>query len=370
LLLPNVPDTRDACVVRLRDLLEAKEGIDATHLLEAEGERPDRVCVHFDPSRLSLGEVRELARRAGAQLEHRFGHLLLKTLPMHARQARTRSERLEQVDGVLEATFSPDGVVRIEFDREQVGAEEALAAVRRLGVRLVEEKRRRKPEVAEPERPEAERAEHEHGGVLGENSELIFAALCGVMLLVGWLLSVLTQVVTWIPWTFYVASYFLGGYYTAREAIEKLRARRFEIDFLMLVAAIGAATLGQWAEGALLLFLFSLGHSLEHYAMGRARRAIEALAELAPDTALVRRDGQVEEVPVEELERGDVVVVKPNERIPADGFITQGNSSVDQSPVTGESVPVDKQPVANPQDAARRPEKLAQVTQLSGSVCW
>jgi Cd2+/Zn2+-exporting ATPase len=99
-----------------------------------------------------------------------------------------------------------------------------------------------------------------------------------------------------------VVSYFFGGYYTIREAIENLRAKRFEIDTLMLVAAAGAAALGSWGEGALLLFLFSLGHSLEHYAMGRARRAIEALAKLAPDTATVRRESGTEVVPLEKLE--------------------------------------------------------------------
>jgi Cd2+/Zn2+-exporting ATPase len=154
-----------------------------------------------------------------------------------------------------------------------------------------------------------------------------------------------------VPTALYVAAYVFGGYFTVKEAIENLRARRFEIDTLMLVAAAGAAALGQWAEGALLLFLFSLGHSLEHYAMGRARRAIEALSKLAPETATRRRDGGTEEVPLSQLEVGDVVVVRPNERLPADGVLVAGNTSVNQAPVTGESVPVDKRPAADPKAA-------------------
>ena len=142
----------------------------------------------------------------------------------------------------------------------------------------------------------------------------------------------------------YIAAYAFGGFFTVRDAVQSLWAKRFDIDTLMLVAAAGAAALGDWAEGALLLFLFSLGHALEHSAMDRARRAIEALADLAPKTALVRRDGVEVEVPVEELLRGDVVIVKPGQRLPADGKVTEGNSAVDQSPVTGESVPVDKGP--------------------------
>jgi Cd2+/Zn2+-exporting ATPase len=87
---------------------------------------------------------------------------------------------------------------------------------------------------------------------------------------------------SWIFFALYIAAYFFGGFYTLKEAIESISRGNFEIDFLMLVAAVGAAALGAWAEGALLLFLFSLGHSLENMAMQKARKSIEALAGLAP----------------------------------------------------------------------------------------
>ena len=200
---------------------------------------------------------------------------------------------------------------------------------------------------------------HEHGGLFGEKTELIFAFLSGAFLLAGWLFGRAGTSPEWLPTACYVVSYFFGGFYTVREAIENLRAKRFEIDTLMLVAAAGAAALGSWGEGALLLFLFSLGHSLEHYAMGRARRAIEALAKLAPDTATVRRDSKTEVVPLEQLQVGDVVVVKPNERLPADGVVVVGTSSVNQAPVTGESVPVDKRPVEDGKAAIGNFERVA-----------
>ncbi|QDV23279.1 putative cadmium-transporting ATPase [Aureliella helgolandensis] len=144
-----------------------------------------------------------------------------------------------------------------------------------------------------------------------------------------------------------------------QEAIGELIVGRFEIDFLMLVAAVGAALLGAWAEGALLLVLFSLGHALEHYAMGRATGAIQALAELAPSTAIVKRGGTTAEVSVNDLRVGDIVVVKPNARIAADGFVIEGTSSVNQAPITGESVPVDKEPVPDAGQASRKPSSLA-----------
>ncbi len=190
---------------------------------------------------------------------------------------------------------------------------------------------------------------HGHAGFFGEKSELAFALASGLFLISGWTSAWLPDVPAWVATACYIGAYGFGGFFVLIEAVENLRARRFEIDTLMLVAAAGAAALGQWAEGALLLFLFSIGHALEHYAMGRARHAIEALAELAPERATVRRNGSTTEVPVAELVVGDVVVVRPNERMSADGVVVLGRTSVNQAPVTGESVPVDKCAVDEPQ---------------------
>jgi Cd2+/Zn2+-exporting ATPase len=150
----------------------------------------------------------------------------------------------------------------------------------------------------------------------------------------------------WISLALFVASYAFGARDNVGHFIADLRRGRFhfDIDLLMVVAAAGAAALGQWAEGALLLFLFSLAHALEHYALGRARNAIRALAELAPDTATVLREGREREVPIAEVHPGDQVVVRPGERVPVDGTVREGRSGVNQAPITGESVPVDKAP--------------------------
>ncbi|HMP78694.1 MAG TPA: HAD-IC family P-type ATPase, partial [Pirellulaceae bacterium] len=371
LLLPTIPDARDACVLRLRNLLRAKEGIETAHLLSGSDTRAAQICIHFDPARFSVGEVRDLARRAGLELEQQFGHLLLKAEPMHARQARTVELRASQIAGVLDAAAAPTGVLRIEFDFNLTTEEALLAGVQKLGLRIIEVQKHRT--LAEPtevtSKPIGKERERKPGGLLGERTELYFAVLCGGFLVVAWLLSTFSHLPSWIPLSLYVVAYFFGGSYTFREAFQSIRSGRFEIDFLMLVAATGAASLGEWAEGALLLFLFSLGHALEHYAMGRAKRAIESLAELAPETALVRRFGNTEEVPVAELRPGDVVIVKPNERIAADGFVIHGEGSVNQAPITGESVPVDKMPVENLQEAAANPDRLApQYRAFAGTI--
>lgn len=187
--------------------------------------------------------------------------------------------------------------------------------------------------------------DHEHVGIFGANTELIFSLICGALLGTGFGLSFLNGLPLWVGIAIYVAGYFFGGFFTAKEAVQTIAKGSFEIDFLMLVAAIGAAILGSWMEGTLLLFLFSLGHALEHYAMGKARKSIAALTSLAPPTALVVRDGKQQEIGIEELVLGDIIVIKPNSKIPADGVVVKGEGSVNQAPITGESVPVDKSPV-------------------------
>lgn len=191
-------------------------------------------------------------------------------------------------------------------------------------------------------------ATHNHKNAwMGERSELIFAIASGIAYAAGMTAKYLLSAPEWLAIVLFAATYFFGGFFTIRTAVATVRRGRFEVDFLMLVAAVGAAMVGKWAEGSVLLFLFSLGHALEEYAMGRAQRSIEALAELAPDTALVRGpDGAVREVSVDELSIGDVVVVLPNSRLAADGVVVAGVSSVDESSVTGESIPVEKSPVA------------------------
>lgn len=198
---------------------------------------------------------------------------------------------------------------------------------------------------------------HEHGGIFGMNTELIFALICGALLGAGALAGKL-GLIDRLPLILYVSAYVFGGWFTTKEAVTNIRQKRFEIDSLMLLAAVGAASIGAWAEGALLLFLFSLGHSLESYAMGRAKKAIEALSKLAPATAIVRRANGTVEMPVELLVPGDVVIVRPNDRLPADGFVVVGSSSINQAPVTGESVPVDKQPVPDAELARSKPDAV------------
>jgi Cd2+/Zn2+-exporting ATPase len=173
-------------------------------------------------------------------------------------------------------------------------------------------------------------------------TELFFALFCGIFLLIGFLIEQLLAFPTWVSLSSYIISYFFGGYFISIEASKKIIKGGFDIDFLMIAAAAGAAYIDKWPEGALLLFLFSLGHALEHYAMDKAKKSIEALGKLSPKTALLKKDGALKEVAIKDLRINDIIVVKPNTKVAADGVIINGSSSVNQAPITGESMPVDK----------------------------
>lgn len=376
-ILAGGADACERCVGVLTSVAQGHPAVTEARVEAKEGSG-EHLLIRFDGDRAPAGQLRAFIEDSGAVIAERFGHFVFRIGgAIHPRTARRVRDHLRAQIGVIQADVRPVGRAFVEFDREKTSEAALLESVRTLGVELRSFDAEALPSNAAagtveppplldghhtgPEDHDHQEEEHRHahgqggdhehahghGGVFGERTELIFALLAGAVLAAGWLIE--RRVAGLVPLAFYVAAYVFGGFFTVREAVENLRQKRFEIDTLMLVAAAGAASLGAWAEGALLLFLFSLGHALEHYAMGRARRAIEALAELAPERATVRRGTATEEVPVEALEIGDVVIVRPNERLPADGVVIAGASSVNQAPITGESVPVDKAAAADAQ---------------------
>ncbi|MCB9450371.1 MAG: cadmium-translocating P-type ATPase [Anaerolineaceae bacterium] len=139
-----------------------------------------------------------------------------------------------------------------------------------------------------------------------------------------------------------ITSYVAGGIFGAKTALQSLLERRLDVDLLMILAALGAALVNQWHEGAILLFLFSLSNVLQDYAIGRSRQAIKGLLKLYPAEAKIRHEGGVQVVKLSAIQPGDIVLIEPAERIPVDGVVVSGRSAVDQSPITGESLPVEK----------------------------
>lgn len=176
--------------------------------------------------------------------------------------------------------------------------------------------------------------------------QLRWAMLFTLLTLVGVLGGIMAERV-WearsLMWGFFLLAYLAGGIPAAREALDELvEQRRLNVDLLMVLAALGAASIGQAADGAILLFLFSLSNTLQDWAMGRTKNAVNALKELHPEGATVRRNGRERWCALAEIQLGDILLLKPGERIVADAVVSRGSTSVDESAITGESRPIDK----------------------------
>jgi len=167
--------------------------------------------------------------------------------------------------------------------------------------------------------------------------QMVAAILCGVLGIAGALSPAPLKII------FFIAAYFAGGFYTVGEVWERLQQRAIDVHFLMLAVAVGAASIGAWAEGATLLFLFSLSGALEHFAMGRTQKEIRSLFRDAPKFATAINDqGREREVRVEEIRAGMKLLIKPGSQFPVDGEISKGATSADESNLTGEATPVEK----------------------------
>ncbi len=167
-----------------------------------------------------------------------------------------------------------------------------------------------------------------------------------VSVIAGWIIEDLTALPAAVPWALYAIAYIAGGFYSVQEAWESLQERQFDVNFLMIIAAIGAAVVGEPKEGAVLMFLFSLSNTLETYAMGRTHASIRSLMDMTPSTAHVLRkengQEQEQEIPVEQVAINELVLVRPGEKVPTDGVVQRGESAVNEASITGESMPVEK----------------------------
>lgn len=172
--------------------------------------------------------------------------------------------------------------------------------------------------------------------------ELMAALLSGLLILAAWITE--KNHAGLVPSVLYLLAFAIGGFAKAKEGIEEtIKNKELNVEILMIVAAIGSASIGYWTEGAVLIFIFSVSGALETYTMNKSQKEISSLMDLQPEEAWRITNGNLERVPVFSLNIGDLIIVKPGERIPSDGRIVKGSSSVDESAITGESMPVTKQ---------------------------
>ncbi len=190
------------------------------------------------------------------------------------------------------------------------------------------------------------------------NGELIAAIICGVIIFLGWLFS--RYDADNLSITLYILAFVIGGFAKAKEGIEStIEKKELNVEMLMILAAIGSAIIGYWTEGAVLIFIFALSGALETYTMNKSHKEISSLMALQPEEALRVTNGIEEHVHISELTIGDLILIKPGERIPSDGKIVKGLTTIDEAAITGEAIPVSK---------SNQDDVFAGTVNLNGSI--
>lgn len=215
--------------------------------------------------------------------------------------------------------------VKVSFDETILSQQDIIKAISATGMKALPRKKeevKRKAWWLEP--------------------RILTLSTCGLLIFLTFLLEHILGLSHGSAALLYGAATVIGGYYPAKMGLAALKTLTPNIRTLMVAGALGAVSLGLWEEAALLVLIYSLGDVLEAYAADRVRNAVRALMGLAPKEALVKRDGREVVLPLEDVMVGDTLIIKPGERIPLDGIVITGLSSVDQAPITGESIPVSK----------------------------
>lgn len=290
------------------------------------------VDLEFDPSKLSDSEVRSLLKEHISQVE---SAIRKSTFRLEGNACEACAQKLEQkvrrIPGVRRATATYLGrVLSVTFDSDIEPEERVAEDLKKTGADIHPLAPRSAIRRTLWEKTRA-----------GDLNEEISCGL-GLAFLIAALIVEKSTAVGPVTHALYAGAYLFAGQQGVRSAIASLREKVLDVDVLMVLAAIGAALIGAPFEGALLLFLFSFSNVLQRHAMDRTQRAIESLLTLRPSEALVKRGGGNIKLPVEEIEIGEVVIVRPGEQIAVDGVLLEGNTNVDESSLTGESMPVSK----------------------------
>ncbi len=331
------------CVDVIKGAVVAEPGILGVKL----DPQRQEVSFDYDPSQISEQKIAQIAERLTPSLQNNLQTCTLRLGHHRGRAcevcASLLENRIRQINGVRKASASyMGGALSITFDNSLVSSDQLVQQIKQFGVSVAPSAADLPVVTAVPE-PVTGPIRRAWKWLTAQNLEAIFTVITFIMLLVGWLAE-RVAVPPYVSVVAYTIAYVTGGVFGLKAGLESLRERTIDVDLLMVLAAIGAAIVGSPFEGALLLFLFSLSNVLQDYALDRTRNAIRALMKLRPNQALVLRDGELVTLPVEKVVIDDHFLVRPGDRIPLDGVVLEGDSAVDQSSLTGESMPVAKSP--------------------------
>ena len=332
----------DSCMDVLGEAVSEHSGIVNIEL----DTQNETVAFDYDPNRISAGQINLVAAQVAPTLQNRWNTCTMRLGKHGGRACESCALALEkevgQLPGVRRATASyAGGVISVKYDDELISPQDLMRRVQAMGVEV-------SPSgaiiTAVSPQPATATPWPKHAFTwTSDNLELVFTIITFITMVAGLIVQRTAGGFTTLSIALYITAYVTGGYYGLRAGIESLRAHTIDIDLLMILAALGAAVVGQPFEGAMLLFLFSLSNVLQEYALDRTRNAIRAMMELRPSQATVRRGSSTVLLPIEKIHVSDLMLVKPGERIALDGIVISGASSVDQASLTGESMPVTKE---------------------------
>jgi Cd2+/Zn2+-exporting ATPase len=318
---PIPPD----CSEPMQDLLHQQPGVVRAEIWP----QPRRIVVDYDPSATPDATVGRWVAKVAPLASSHFARCRLRLAGRACQGCAIKLERkAERIPGVRRATATfVGGAMTITYDEAVLSPAEVLRQVRASG--------------APVSRPEPRDPATWRGWLTGDRLEALCTVATLIFMLAGWGLPRLGATPA-VGFFCYFAAYLTGGFFGVQAGWRSLRQGTVDVDLLMVLAALGAAFVGAPFEGAMLLFLFSLSNVLQALAIDRTRRAVNALMKLRPSQSLCRRDGKTRLTPIEDLVVGDVLIVRPGESIPLDGLVIEGESTLDESMLTGESIPVTK----------------------------
>ncbi|MCC5617407.1 cadmium-translocating P-type ATPase [Nostoc sp. CHAB 5836] len=262
--------------------------------------------------------------------------------------AKTVEVGLQQIPGVLEVSVSfATQRAEISYDPQQVNEAAIFDRIKSLGYTVEQSdeastNHEHQHQHPHPVRQQTQNTDPTNWKFWIHNRRGLSVILAGVGLVLGLITQYLALPI-WIVRAFYGIGIIVAGFPIARAGLMELRLRRADMNLLMTISVIGAVILGDWFEAALVIFLFSLGTTLQIFTFGRTRNAISNLMNLTPPTATIRRGSQEVTVRVAEIQLGEILTIRPGQRVALDGVVVSGNSAIDQSPITGESIPKDKE---------------------------
>ncbi|WP_144644518.1 heavy metal translocating P-type ATPase [Priestia megaterium] len=292
------------------------------------------VAINYNTGKLQVAAASESAlsfipnsvERLGFSIEPIQSNKKMKTYMIEgmdcAACANTIVNHLKTVPAVkdVRVNFST-GKAQIEHDNE---ADDIIKEVSKAGYTAT---------LVTSSRQPAESRHHK-----GKNGPIIFSGILIALGFIGYHTGIASYMIT----VLYAIAMIVSGYKPAKSAYYGIKSRSLDMNVLMTVAALGAAVIGEWLEGATVVWLFALGVALQTRSIEQTRNSIRGLMDLAPSEAWVKENGQLIKKAAEDISIGTTIVVKPGDRIPLDGEITNGESSINQAPITGESIPVDK----------------------------